>query len=471
MEVDQINPELIEYSDYPELSQRPSFASRIQLFAVIVYLITQGFTIPILPIGPSWAVWPRLDDFATVFLFLVYLNTRNNMCPMSKTERFVFILIIIGVVLSFPSTLFGKVMRPELPKTLSYGIFQTFRVFEYLMVWVCIRGMTFSSKQFDKISYTVFFVVVFVVIIGIANATGAIPSARLLAHLPYEGPWGVLKIERIGADFPIGPYGDNPGYMVRQLVFFTALLLASRKPSAMFRIPLLAVMAIVIFLSGARSATAAWCISLAIFVHKSVKQLIILLIVIFLFLTSFYIFGSFFEVEVVERATERAKTLVHRETFEEQTLSGRTLQWAAALRYIASDPSVSVLGTGWGFGGVVLAPVTAIGTTHCMYLMVLLELGIFGALIFYILLFNMYQLLRGKDRLLVALRAAFLALLVASITSEVFYPVVSMGSFLGFVGAVFGIGAASYRGRLLEEQLYSEYEPSEEEDFGYEYSV
>ena len=62
-------------------------------------------------------------------------------------------------------------------------------------------------------------------------------------------------------------------------------------------------------------------------------------------------------------------------------------------------------------------------------------------------------------------------LLVGGITSEVFYPVASMGSFLGFVGAVFGIGTATYRGRLLEEQLYSEYDPSAEEDSGCEDSA
>ena len=469
MEREQTSPELMEYSYYPESSPQYSFATGLQFFAVIVYILSQGFTIPILPIGPSWAVWPRLDDFSTLFLFLVYLGSRRNTCPMNKTERFIFVVIIIAIVLSIPSMLFGKLMRPEFPKTLSYGAFQTFRIFEYIMVWFCIRGMTFSSKQFDKISYTVFFVVVFEVIIGMGNATGAIPLARLLAHLPYDGPWAVLKANATGAHRPLGSCGHS-GTMVDRLVFLTAILFVSRKPSAIFRIPLIVAVAIVVFLSGSRAATIAWCLSLAILASKSIKQLIIMLVVISLFLTSFYMFASSFESEIVERATERVGTIVHRE--EDPTMAGRTIQWAGVLRYIASDPSVFVLGVGWGFGLVVLAPETGVvGGAHCMYLSPLLEVGVFGAIMFYMFLFHMYRLVRGKDALLSAIRAAFIGLLVAGITGAVFFPSPSAGSFLGFVGAVFGIGTATYRGRLLEEQLYSEYEPSEEEDFGYEYSV
>jgi hypothetical protein len=412
-----------------------------------------------------------LDDFATLFLFMVYLGTRRNTCPMSKTERFVSVLIVIGVIMSLPSTVFGMLMRPEIIKGPSFGVFQTYRIIEYTMVWFCIRGMTFSSKQFDKISYTIFFVVVFVVIIGIGNATGAIPPARLLRHLPYDGPWGVLKTSATGAHKPIGPYSWNSGYMVNMLVLFTALLFVSRKPSAMFRIPLIVAVAVVVFLSGSRAATVAWCVSLAILSTKNAKQLIMVLAVISLFFICLYTVIDVFEYEVVERATYRVGTLIHRETEKEKTLSGRTIQWVAVLRYAVSDPSVLVLGVGWGFGQAALEPETGIAGAHSMYLSPLLEVGVFGAIMFYILLFGMYRLVRGKDRLLAAIRAAYLGLLVAGIAGSIFFPSVSAGSFLGFVGAVFGIGAATYRGRLLEEQLYGKYEPSEERDFGYEYSV
>ena len=461
METAQINPELIEHRDYSELDVQPSFASGLQLFAVIVYLISQAFTIPILSIGPSWAVWPRLDDFATLFLALVYVRTRHLVCPMSKTERFVSTLIILGIIVSVPSTFMGKLIRPEFVKAPTFGIYQTFRVIEYFAVWYCIRGMTFSSKQFNKISYTVFFVVLFVVIIGFGNVTGAIPPARLVAHLPVEGAWAMVH-KRTGAFRAMGPYGWNPGYMVDQLVFLTMIVLASRKPRAIFRILLVGAVGCVVFLSGSRAATIAWCVALAIWAHKSAKQLIIMLIVISLLIPFLYIFLGSPDSPVAELVGPRLHSIIYRK--EDITMGGRTLQWVAVLRYITSHPSVPIMGVGWGFGSEALEPETGIFRAHSMYLDVLLEVGVFGAIMFYILLFDMYRLLRGKDRLLAAIRAAFLGLLVASITGAVFFPLPTGGSFLGFTGAVFAISTATYRGKLLEERYYEDYEWLEQED-------
>jgi len=471
MMTEQNNPEWTDYEYYPDYSGPPGqipFASRMQLFAVIVYLITQGFTIPILPVGPSWAVWPKLDDFATLFLLLVYLFTRHNTCPMNKAERVVFVLVVVGIIASFPSMFIGKLMRPEIVKGPSYGIFQTSRVLEYSTVWFCIRGMTFSSRQFDKISYTVFLVMVFVVIIALGNATGTIPPARLLTHLPYEGPLGILKLEATGAYRPLSPMGEaNPGYLIVQMAFFTAVLLASRKPSLAFRIPLIIAVLYVVFLTGARAATVGWFVFLAIWVHKSPKQLVVLLAVLALLFVSLNIFAESFDIDILERATQRFGTIFHRETAEEKTLAGRTIQWAETWKYIISDPRILLVGVGWGYGGVVVP--TGIGNAHCMYLQALLELGILGAVLFFWLLFRGYRLLRGKDRLLAAIRAVFLGLLVSSLTGEVFFPIASMGSFLGLVGAVFAIGTATCRGRLLEEHYYSEFEQPQEEDIAYDY--
>ena len=92
----------------------------------------------------------------------------------------------------------------------------------------------------------------------------------------------------------------------------------------------------------------------------------------------------------------------------------------------------------------------------------LCEVGLFGLVMFLFLLSIIWRLLRGKDRLLGAMRAAFLAYLITSFTGEVFYPTASSGSFLGCLGAIFAIAVATYRGRLLEEQYNEEYEFLEE---------
>jgi len=314
--------QLMEDLDYIESSHQVSFASSLQLFSVVVYLLSQGFTIPVLPIGPSWAVWFRLDDFATLFLFVVYLSTRRNTRPMEKVERLVFSLIVVGIVLSFPSILVGKLMRPEIIKGPHFGIFQTYRVIQYVSVWFCIRGMTFSSKQFDKISYAAFFVSFFAVIIGFGNVTGAISASRLVSHLPYDGPW-IFVHQKVGSSRALGPYGYLSGEMVDRMVFLTMVLLASRKPRAIFRITLVVLIACVVFLSGARAASIAWCVALAIFSCKKAKQLIMAPIIIVLMFVVLRMLPA--DNVIVEYSTSRISTIIHRE--EDITMAGRT-RWS-----------------------------------------------------------------------------------------------------------------------------------------------
>lgn len=462
----KIAEDMICLEDYSNLQTGHGYASRLQMFAVIIYILSQGFTIPILPVGPSWAVWPRLDDFATFFLVLVYMATRHNTCPMNSTERFFMRLVIIGAFLALFSTFTGKLMRPDIPRGPRFGIFQTFRVLEYLAVWGCIRGMAFSSRQFAKVSYTVFWVVIFVVLVCLGNITGKIPPARLISHLPQgaaAGAWAYIH-SRTGVSPPLGPFGYLPGYLVDQLILLTAILLASKKPSALFRLPLVALVAIVVVLSGARAATIAWFLSLAIFSAKSFRQLIIMILVICMLLTGFYVFsGRIIEEDIGYRAVQRITSIFVRE--QDVTLSGRTEQWKAAIEEITSGVQSIFLGVGWGFGGFVLPG--RIGNAHNMYLQVTLELGIFGLVGYIILLVSGYKLLRGKDRLLSAIRSGFLALLVAGMSGEVIYVTPSNGSFMGFAAAVFAIGAARYRGRLMEEaECYEEDEYSIEE-YGY----
>jgi len=468
VETEQTYPYLMDDLYYSESSPQVSFATRLQLFAVIIYLLSQAFTIPLFAFGPSWAVWPTLDDFATLFLLLVYIFTQKNTLPMDRTERFIFMLLIIGIILSLPTIFLGKMMHPEAVKGPRFGIFQTYRTIEYFIVWICIRGMIFSSKQFNTISYTVFFIVIFVVIIAIGNISGALPPARLASHLPPQGPtWLMRKLT--GATKPLGPWGASSGQMVNRFTLLTAVLLASKKPRALFRLSLVGVVACMVFLSGSRAATIGWCVALAVWSHKSAKQLVVMLTVILLFFMSLYILSDVVESTVFERAFYRVGTIIHRG--EDPTMSGRVVHWMIALKYIASNMHILLTGVGWGFGGMVLP--SKVGNAHNMYLHTLIELGMFGLIMYLFLVSRIYRWMRGKDRILVGLRAAFTGLLVASLTGEVFYPIASGAGFLGFTAALFAIGVGTHRGKLLEEQQkqYDEEYEFEEGDELYSYQT
>jgi hypothetical protein len=454
MEVEYIDYQSPEYLEYSYMAPQPYFASKMQLFAVIVYLLSHSFGIPLLAIGPSWAVWPRLDDFATIFLFLVYLSTRNNTYPMDRNERTISAIVIIGLVMTIPSILLGTVLHPDLSKGFTFGIFQTYRIGEYLLVWLCIRGMIFSPKQFDKISYAAFFIGLFVVVICIGNITGAIPPAKLTSHLPSGWVAGhfTYLMSRSGPSAAMGPYA---GSLTSRMILLTMVLLGSRKPSVVFRIPLIVLIAGAICFGAARAGIIGWAFAVAIFSCKSFKQLAAVMFMILLFFIAASLFSSSVDVDVMQKAKSDIVSIVGAENREEQ-LSGRPEQWAAIGRYLLSHPQAIIMGVGWGFTANVFQ-----GNAHCMYLHILCEAGIFGLAAYLFLLTKVYRLLQGKDRLLSAVRAAFLAYLLTSFTGEVFYPTSATGSFLGFIAAFFAIAVASYRGRLLEAQYSETYEFSE----------
>lgn len=62
-------------SDFVDLSveldrgalRSPSTRTRILFVGLCAYILSQGFTIPILPVGPSWAIWPLLSDAVLAF--------------------------------------------------------------------------------------------------------------------------------------------------------------------------------------------------------------------------------------------------------------------------------------------------------------------------------------------------------------------------------------------------------------------
>jgi O-antigen ligase len=459
------NPNQAVEVDYPALGLQDYVATQGQLFAVIIYIIAQGFTIPVLPIGPSWATWPRLDDFATLLLLFVFLTSHSRIYPMTKRERFFFAMWVVLLLVSFPSTLYGRAMRPELEKSFNFGISQTFRIFEYGLVWVCIRGMAFSQKQLDTITKTLFCVLIFVIIICVGNVTGLIPPSRLVFHLPYAGHWMDVKL-KTGPSTVLGPFGYNYAYTACQLTFMAAVMLAATKPRLGLRILMVVAIVAAIFLSGSRGPMVGFAVAIAIWASKGFRQLLFFLAMIIIGAIGFSLLVGSVRESVRTTAVERAATFVSPE--EDPTLGGRVPQWRNALNIIREDTGILMTGVGWGYANQVLG---GIGKAHMMVLQTLIELGIFGLLLYLLFLFGIYRLLLGKDRLKRALRSAFLGLLVASSVSETFYPVPMYGSFLGFVLCLVAIAGAAERGRNIEEQCYEEYELSEEGDFSYSYSM
>lgn len=66
--------------------------------ALCFYIISQSYTIPIIPIGP-WAVWPCITDFATVILVITALSVRNKE-SVSHTRKIILLMLITILCMS-----------------------------------------------------------------------------------------------------------------------------------------------------------------------------------------------------------------------------------------------------------------------------------------------------------------------------------------------------------------------------------
>ncbi|MBM3331458.1 O-antigen ligase family protein [candidate division WOR-3 bacterium] len=423
-------------------AQEVQYADNLQLAAVVVYILSQGFTFPIVAFTRSMYLWPVLSDLATLFLVAVHLSRSQLVNPMDRTERSFWRLLVLGVTMALASTVYTSFTSPQGPTLAGLaGSYQTLRLVEFGVVWHCIRGMAFSPQHLARISSAVYAVTAFIVAVALGQATGLFPGAMLAAHLPADSPWGAVRSMN-GPHRPFGPIGINAGGMVNYLTVFTALLLAGRKPAAAFRVPLIAVAAVVVFLTGSRGATVGFATMFVAASATSVRRFVFTLAAAIVFaVIAPRILGQTDE-EVGAYAQRRSASILNRQ--QDPTLSGRTIRWTDTVQYVRSNPEVLITGIGWGMGEMGIPGVP--GNAHNMYLQSLLEGGVLGLALYLMLLLTAFRLLRGSLPDLAGPRAAYAGLLVAGFTGEVLWPTFLNGHFLGFTFAMLAIAGAASRG-------------------------
>jgi hypothetical protein len=416
--------------------------------AVVTYILSLGSAIPVVAIGP-WPVWPIPIDFAFLLLLATCLHTRTGMVPMDKRELAFFKLAVVAVALTVPSNMLANVLFPR--RGLSalglqgyLGLLQSLRAFQYLMVWYCIRGMTFSKRQMDLISIAVACSLLATVILAVGNVSGLLPAARLASHLPAEGIVGYLYRDFSGASRPVALYGPSAGHMVNHLTILAAILLASHRPNAILRALLLSLVALVVWFTGSRAATIGWVVMLVVWMLQSgsVRRAVLVTVAAALLLALAPRAVQLANPDVALRATERFSSIARRE--QDPTMSGRVPRWGAFIDHIRSHPYVLATGAGWGLANKTVPDWS--GNAHNMYLQVLTEVGVGGLIVYLALLCMVFGLLRGRSRMRAAVRAAFVGLLVAGFSGEVLYPQPYGFHILAALLAAAGIASASARG-------------------------
>jgi hypothetical protein len=393
------------------------------------YLASQAFQIPLMAVGPSWAVWPNLSDLAFAVLLLSLLTGSRHLRMLSAANRKVFsgLLVLFGAtVAAFLAVsvrdLFA--VAPQTEKSADFGLFHIYRFAQFVLVYRVIAGLPLTRSRARTLSLIaeVTLALAFLGVLG--TYTSLLPTPLLVSHLPSErsvaGPWVTLSM---GQWYEAGTIGYNHSHVAVQLVMLAGLAVGLRlRRCAFLDIACLALATAGVFLSASRAGMAAALFLLVAYFFRRPSALTIAVLVFGLAFSAFSGFLGDLGIGVAETA-ERQLTL--RRPLDPENLSGRAGIWQDSLDFLLADPIRWVVGAGPG-GAMQLG-----NNAHMLALQIILEGGVIGLTLFFWVMYTTMTCLYRFER---GARAIFWttgALLVSSFTQETLYPVPSMGHFLG----------------------------------------
>lgn len=404
--------------------------TRLAFFALCCYLAAQVIQVPIRAVGPSWAVWPTLTDLAIGLLALSYLVNwrRLRIVSAANARMFPWLAIIVGgtaaslAVFSFTNGLTGI---PDSEKSASAGIFQTYRLAQFVLVFRVAAGIPLDRRRLMVLSRLVDVVLVMVVVGVVATSVSVLDTSRLVAHLPYDseasGPWSSLASYQ---NTEIGAIGYNHGYTALHIMVLTALSLSLRRRSSAVRDALtLLLCSGGVFLTGSRAGMAAVLFfAIAYFCKRPGSLAVALVLSLVLLVTGAGMIrgvGPDLQ-ETIERQLSLKKPL------DADNLSGRRDIWRDSLAFLEQDPVRWIIGAGPG-------SVMQYGNNaHMLYLHIVMEAGVVGLMMFGATMRRAVRYLRRFERGARPMLLATIAFLISSLTQETFYPVPALGHFLGF---------------------------------------
>lgn len=399
-------------------------------FGLCCYLLSQAYTIPILPVGPSWAIWPCLSDLAIGLIVLSFVFCHQYSLPASKANREIFILLIIvflGAILSYVYYL--NFLLDWDSNGVKIGIFQLYRLVEYIVLFWITTKIPLTPERIQIMGRIVDIVLIFVCIGIFLTYARIIPLSAVTAHLPQVGAWIFYQgYERTGAGKGLGFVGYNHAYTAAQVTLLLSLrmhLSLSHKNTLVNN--LFAVLALIAsFLSESRSGFGAILVYVMIYWSYDLKYVFKLsYITLFIFsITSVIgLQASLLESED-NSVLERQKTLF--EAGNTDNLSGRDEIWMQRVDFLHEKPLRWIFGTGFG------AAADSGDNAHMLPLHIILETGVLGLFMFTLLFSNILQCLYKNESETKPIFWVTISLLIGSISQETFYPVAALGHFLGF---------------------------------------
>ena len=405
------------------------------LLAGSIYLACHAYTIPLFEAGPSWVIWPKLDDFATILLALTVwvFSPRTHLTSHWRAfER----SLLWANLFTFASFIFLVVLGGGGEREVNTGLFQSLRVAQYSIVFVCFVRIGQGARFVRPMLRVVLAVWAFIFVVSLSCFLGWLRPVTLASHLLGDpasaGAWGKLLFAPAG--LLQGPLGYSNTYMGCQMTLLGVLLAFGRRRSTVMRSIVLLLTFIVVFLSGARAALVGFLCASAL-AALTAKWRILLIVGATLGLPLLYAVAPPRWVDLADSTVRRQEGLTT--IGQESSFAERVVIWGDKLYYIKENPSVLILGLGWGRMGETGA------NAHMLPLQILMETGVIGLAFFFFLMRSLLRALWNSGEIGQSLALATLGLLVTSAAQEVFYPIPSMGSFLGVFLALCGLAAAA----------------------------
>jgi hypothetical protein len=405
---------------------------RWPFIALCAYILSHAFAIPLLAIGPSWAVWPTLSDFALVFLATSCLFYASSMSFVVGAQWKVCIWMAAAFLACLISLACSMAWLAPMPgsKALVFGVFQFLRFVAVLAVFWATSRIALTPARHTVLRGVTGFTLLLAAGGVFATSFDLIPPEVLTAHLPSDldtaGPWHFYSLGEPARGW--GALSYNRACVSAQLLMLLALHLRFADQGSSF--PRVAAMGVTLgacFFSGSRAGLAA-AGALMLLMARPRETLVLLVAAVAV--GAYWTRSEQVPADLVELSEGHAALM---NPAAESSLNGRLELWEEHSAFLKDHP-VLVL-TGAGFGSVA----DLVDNAHCMPLQILMELGILGLVAWMALVASALVYLHRHEAGTRVIFYATIALLVTSLTQETFYPIPAMGRFLDLYCCAFAL--------------------------------
>jgi O-antigen ligase len=397
---------------------------------LVGFIVTQAFTIPVAVLPTNWALWPSLPDifgFGLVLAVFVSRQPVRTNRPANSVSRYAWVLVLYSVLsfvtLTLPQGGSGTGVK--------YGGFTLLLYFKYVLVAWAASYVPLDKERLGWIHRAALLAFLWVAATSLASRLGILDLRVFTSWLPSSssGRWASVL------DSTVGKQNQTPVAML--LLAGLALVTTDHRKRWVTTVLVIALGTLVAVLTGSRQGVVRFVAFTTVLLAWRGGKLLLGLAYTVLLAGLVIDAGGAFAISHgsrAETALQRQRVLFQ-DPLTDDALSGRPIIWARTVETLNEHPYLYLTGAGIG------SYVEYGGASHNMILQLLLEGGL-AALLMYIICYGaMFRhLWRIRDRAW-AMVAVTAALLTSLMTSEMFYPTLATGWYLGLYFVSLNIAA------------------------------